>query len=162
MDARRRPRGDHVVTGRARRAGRAGARRRQRAYDNSRLLRGAHLDEAKIEREPDVDPAALPTSEAAPLRWLHATRTELRCGKRQARHRLSRHSAGSSDSRPRRSLQQSYLRHEATTVGKQRRRSRCTSACAIKLDDGHATVGLRVVPKPGPVGCFMRVPRSKC
>ena len=46
------------------------------AYDKSRFLRGAPVDEAKIEREPDTDPTTLPTAEAMPLRWLHATRTE--------------------------------------------------------------------------------------
>jgi hypothetical protein len=45
------------------------------AYDKSRFLRGAPVDEAKIEREPTVEqtPSA---GETLPLRWLHATRTE--------------------------------------------------------------------------------------
>ena len=47
-----------------------------RAYDKSRFLRGAAVDEAKIEREPNADPATLPASESTPLRWLHATRAE--------------------------------------------------------------------------------------
>ncbi|HET7862855.1 MAG TPA: AAA family ATPase [Burkholderiaceae bacterium] len=46
------------------------------AYDKSRFLRGAPVDEAKIEREPDTDPAALPGPNPMPLRWLHATRSE--------------------------------------------------------------------------------------
>lgn len=46
------------------------------AYDKSRFLRGAPVDEAKIEREPGTDPTTLHDSETAPLRWLHATRTE--------------------------------------------------------------------------------------
>lgn len=46
------------------------------AYDKSRFLRGAPVDDAKIEREPDTDPATLPGPHAVPLRWLHATRTE--------------------------------------------------------------------------------------
>ena len=57
------------------------------AYDKSRFLRGATLDEAKIEREPaltnmphaangrhGVAPPAL--ADALPLRWLHASRDE--------------------------------------------------------------------------------------
>ena len=46
------------------------------AYDKSRFLRGAPVDEAKIEREPAADPATLPAAEATPLRWLHGTRSE--------------------------------------------------------------------------------------
>jgi hypothetical protein len=46
------------------------------AYEKSRFLRGAVVDESKIEHEPAADPAALPGPQAAPLRWLHATRTE--------------------------------------------------------------------------------------
>jgi hypothetical protein len=47
------------------------------AYDKSRFLRGASVDEAKIECEPGVDPMmALAATDAVPLRWLHATRTE--------------------------------------------------------------------------------------
>jgi hypothetical protein len=45
------------------------------AYDKSRFLRGAPVDEAKIEREPVFEQAP-PAAEAVPLRWLHATRTE--------------------------------------------------------------------------------------
>ena len=46
------------------------------AYERSRFLRGAVLDEAKIEREA-VAEAAAPAlkAEAAPLRWLGADRT---------------------------------------------------------------------------------------
>ena len=46
------------------------------AYDKSRFLRGAPVDEAKIEHEHSDDPATLPAAEVTPLRWLHATRTE--------------------------------------------------------------------------------------
>jgi hypothetical protein len=48
------------------------------AYDKSRFLRGAPVDDAKIEREPGTDPARLPGSgtQTTPLRWLHPTRTE--------------------------------------------------------------------------------------
>ena len=45
------------------------------AYDKSRFLRGAPIDEAKIDHESNVDPAQF-AAEAVPLRWLHATRTE--------------------------------------------------------------------------------------
>ena len=45
------------------------------AYDKSRFLRGAPVDEAKIEREPIVD-AVQTAGESLPLRWLHATRAE--------------------------------------------------------------------------------------
>ena len=45
------------------------------AYDKSRFLRGAPVDEAKIDHEPDLDPAQF-VAEALPLRWLHATRSE--------------------------------------------------------------------------------------
>ncbi len=45
------------------------------AYEKSRFLRGAPVDEAKIEREPAVEPTQ-PGAEAVPLRWLHATRSE--------------------------------------------------------------------------------------
>jgi hypothetical protein len=45
------------------------------AYDKSRFLRGAPVDEAKIELEPPVH-AAVPEADALPLRWLHATRSE--------------------------------------------------------------------------------------
>ena len=45
------------------------------AYDKSRFLRGAPVDEAKIEREPTLEPARS-AGETLPLRWLHATRTE--------------------------------------------------------------------------------------
>ena len=46
------------------------------AYDKSRFLRGAPVDEAKIEHEPGVEAKSAPELEAAPLRWLHATRAE--------------------------------------------------------------------------------------
>ena len=46
------------------------------AYDKSRFLRGAPVDEAKIEHEPGADPATSPDTECIALRWLHATRTE--------------------------------------------------------------------------------------
>ena len=46
------------------------------AYDKSRFLRGAAVDEAKIEHEHSADPATLPATELTPLRWLHATRAE--------------------------------------------------------------------------------------
>ena len=47
------------------------------AYDKSRFLRGAPVDEAKIEHEPTVEPALSATGlEAVSLRWLHATRAE--------------------------------------------------------------------------------------
>jgi hypothetical protein len=46
------------------------------AYEKSRFLRGAPVDEAKIEREPGTDPTTLPAIETTPLRWLHATRAE--------------------------------------------------------------------------------------
>lgn len=45
------------------------------AYDRSRFLRGAVVDEAKIEHEPAVLPAASPP-EAVPLRWLHDSRSQ--------------------------------------------------------------------------------------
>ena len=52
------------------------------AYDKSRFLRGAPVDDAKIEREPATDPSADPAAlpgpgpQSTPLRWLHATRNE--------------------------------------------------------------------------------------
>ena len=49
------------------------------AYEKSRFLRGAPVDEAKIEAESTLEPTsepAQPGAEAVPLRWLHATRTE--------------------------------------------------------------------------------------
>ncbi|MFM2068673.1 MAG: hypothetical protein RLZZ584_3582, partial [Pseudomonadota bacterium] len=45
------------------------------AYDKSRFLRGALVDEARIEVEPEVGPTAS-DAEALSLRWLHTTRTE--------------------------------------------------------------------------------------
>ncbi|HRH86116.1 MAG TPA: AAA family ATPase [Rubrivivax sp.] len=46
------------------------------AYERSRFLRGAAVDEAKIEREAAADPAAPALkSDATPLRWLGAGRT---------------------------------------------------------------------------------------
>ena len=48
------------------------------AYEKSRFLRGASVDEAKIEREPLLaDPApGQMVAEALPLRWIHASRPE--------------------------------------------------------------------------------------
>ncbi len=46
------------------------------AYDKSRFLRGAPVDEAKIEHEPSPDPNTLPAIDTLPLRWLHPTRAE--------------------------------------------------------------------------------------
>jgi len=47
------------------------------AYDKSRFLRGAVVDEAKIDREPTTEAAAPALSaEATPLRWLGAGRTQ--------------------------------------------------------------------------------------
>ncbi|MEO9102490.1 MAG: AAA family ATPase [Burkholderiaceae bacterium] len=46
------------------------------AYDRSRFLRGAPVDESKIERDPEADPQALPASETVPLRWLHSSRAD--------------------------------------------------------------------------------------
>ena len=45
------------------------------AYEKSRFLRGAPVDEAKIEQEPHAEPAQSGT-DAVPLRWLHPTRAE--------------------------------------------------------------------------------------
>lgn len=42
------------------------------AYEKSRFLRGASIDETKLSTEASVtDPAVLPTTEVTPLRWLH-------------------------------------------------------------------------------------------
>lgn len=46
------------------------------AYDHSRFLRGAAVDEAKIEHEPPAEPASVPDAELAPLRWLHPQRAQ--------------------------------------------------------------------------------------
>ncbi len=46
------------------------------AYEKSRFLRGAPVDEAKIERELGSDSTTLPATDVTPLRWLHATRAE--------------------------------------------------------------------------------------
>lgn len=47
------------------------------AYERSRFLRGATVDEARIEREPAADAKAPAlTAEAAPLRWLGPGRTQ--------------------------------------------------------------------------------------
>jgi hypothetical protein len=46
------------------------------AYHRSRFLRGAAVDEAKVEREPAADPAAIASGESVPLRWLHPSRAE--------------------------------------------------------------------------------------
>ena len=48
------------------------------AYDKSRFLRGAPVDEAKIEREPTSDPATLPAAKATPLRCMTPTATRTR------------------------------------------------------------------------------------
>ena len=45
------------------------------AYEKSRFLRGALVDEAKIEREAAVE-SGQPAADAVPLRWLHPTRAE--------------------------------------------------------------------------------------
>ena len=45
------------------------------AYEKSRFLRGALVDEAKIEHEHPIEPAQS-GAEVVPLRWLHATRAE--------------------------------------------------------------------------------------
>jgi hypothetical protein len=45
------------------------------AYDKSRFLRGAPVDEAKVEREPIVEPTPDGT-DVQPLRWLHPSRSE--------------------------------------------------------------------------------------
>ena len=45
------------------------------AYDKSRFLRGAGVDDAKIEQAPAADAQQF-TADALPLRWLHATRAE--------------------------------------------------------------------------------------
>ena len=58
------------------------------AYDRSRFLRGAVVDEAKIERDVVADPAASALkAEATPLRWLgpDSTRFELLDSKRPAK-----------------------------------------------------------------------------
>ena len=45
------------------------------AYEKSRFLRGAVVDEAKIDREPTAEPAhPATTAGAMPLRWVHARR----------------------------------------------------------------------------------------
>jgi hypothetical protein len=47
------------------------------AYDKSRFLRGAVVDEAKIEREPSTEAAAPALgADATPLRWLGPARTQ--------------------------------------------------------------------------------------
>ena len=48
------------------------------AYEKSRFLRGAAIDEAKIEREPVLADAAAggTVAESVPLRWLHPSRSE--------------------------------------------------------------------------------------
>ncbi|MDB5969811.1 MAG: Ankyrin [Hydrocarboniphaga sp.] len=47
------------------------------AYDKSRFLRGAAIDEARIEREPSPDPAANAAAlNPQPLRWLDPVRAE--------------------------------------------------------------------------------------
>ena len=44
------------------------------AYERSRFLRGAPVDEAKIEHEAAADAAAIPVGDGLPLRWLHPNR----------------------------------------------------------------------------------------
>lgn len=47
------------------------------AYERSRFLRGAAVDETRIEREPPTEATApAVTADAAPLRWLGASRTQ--------------------------------------------------------------------------------------
>jgi hypothetical protein len=46
------------------------------AYDKSRFLRGARVDEAKIELEPATVSVESPSNGAFALRWLHASRAE--------------------------------------------------------------------------------------
>ena len=46
------------------------------AYDKSRFLRGAHVDESKIELEPVAAKLDLPNNETLSLRWLHPSRVE--------------------------------------------------------------------------------------
>lgn len=46
------------------------------AYDKSRFLRGAHVDESKIELEPIAAKTDLQSNEALALRWLHSSRVE--------------------------------------------------------------------------------------
>lgn len=46
------------------------------AYDKSRFLRGATLDETKIEHEPVLVDTAAAAAASQPLRWLHASRQE--------------------------------------------------------------------------------------
>jgi hypothetical protein len=46
------------------------------AYDKSRFLRGAHVDESKIELEPVAAKLDWPNNETLALRWLHASRVE--------------------------------------------------------------------------------------
>ena len=44
------------------------------AYDRSRFLRGAPVDDAKIEREPAFDATVAPDADALALRWVHSSR----------------------------------------------------------------------------------------
>lgn len=46
------------------------------AYEKSRFLRGAPVDERKIELEPTTEATAAREALATPLRWLHAARSE--------------------------------------------------------------------------------------
>jgi hypothetical protein len=46
------------------------------AYGHSRFLRGAVVDETKIEHEPLAQAAALPEAGLTPLRWLHPQRSQ--------------------------------------------------------------------------------------
>ena len=46
------------------------------AYDKSRFLRGAQVDDSKIEQDACAQAAQLPAADAPALRWMHASRTE--------------------------------------------------------------------------------------
>ncbi|MBI5504520.1 MAG: AAA family ATPase [Deltaproteobacteria bacterium] len=46
------------------------------AYDRSRFLRGAAVDESKIEDAPVAEPAGIPGHDALAMRWLHPTRIQ--------------------------------------------------------------------------------------
>jgi AAA domain/UvrD-like helicase C-terminal domain/Ankyrin repeat len=46
------------------------------AYEKSRFLRGAPVDETKIDRDSALDPLDQPHADALPMRWLHPDRAE--------------------------------------------------------------------------------------
>ena len=46
------------------------------AYEKSRFLRGAPVDETKIDRDCALDPLDQPHADALPMRWLHPDRAE--------------------------------------------------------------------------------------